>query len=45
MAIHASLIPETKTAPGNPIKSQPDISEAPADIAVTNGPKLRPPKI
>ena len=45
MAIHASLMPERKTAPGKPINSQPDISEAPADIAVTNGPRLRPPRI
>ncbi|CAH0326164.1 hypothetical protein SRABI106_04577 [Rahnella aquatilis] len=45
MAIQLSEIPEIKIAPGNPINSQPLMSEAPAESAVTTLPKLRPPRI
>ena len=45
MAIQPSTSPDTYTAPGKPINNQPDISDAPADMAVTKLPSLRPPKI
>lgn len=45
MAIQLSEIPEMKIAPGSPISSQPLMSEAPAESAVTIGPKLRPPRM
>ena len=45
MAIQPSTKPDTYTAPGKPINSQPDISDAPADMAVTKLPSLRPPKM
>ena len=35
IAIHASLTPVRYSAPGSPINSQPLMSEAPADSAVT----------
>ena len=45
MAIQLSEIPATKMAPGRPISSQPLMSEAPADSAVTKLPMLRPPRM
>ena len=39
----ASFIPPRYASPGNPIKSQPDMSEASALKAVIQGPTLRPP--
>ena len=43
IAIQAWLIPDTNKAPGRPINSQPDISEAPAERPVITRPNLRPP--
>ena len=45
MAIHASLSPLRYTAPGRPMSSQPLMSDAPADSAVTKLPRLRPPRM
>ena len=45
MAIQLSVMPEMNTAPGSPISSQPLMSEAPTDRAVTMPPRLRPPRI
>ena len=36
--------PKARMEPGSPINSQADISEACADMAVTQGPMLRPPR-
>lgn len=44
MPIHIWPNPNARMLPGSPIKSQADISEAWADIAVTQGPMERPPK-
>ena len=45
MAVHAaSARPHQYATPGRPIKSQPLISDASALMAVTHGPRLRPPR-
>ena len=45
MAIQLSEMPPMKTAPGRPIRSQPLMSEAPAERAVTQLPMRRPPRM
>src|SRR5699024_7360322 len=44
-AIQILESPTLYILPGSPISIQPDMSEAPADKAVTHGPILRPPSI
>ena len=44
MPIHASEKPPTYTAPGRPISSQPDMSEACAESATTHLFMCRPPR-
>ena len=44
-AIQPSTIPVRYKAPGNPIKSHPDISAAPAESAATSGLSSRPPNL
>ena len=45
IAVHAaSAIPHQYATPGSPMRSHPDISDASALIAVTQGPRLRPPR-
>ena len=43
-AIQHWPVPSAYTLPGRPIRSQPLISDACADKAATNAPKLRPPR-
>ena len=45
IASHASTRPERYTAPGRPMSSHPDMSDAPADSAATPGLRLRPPSM
>ncbi len=44
MPIHICPKPNAMMEPGRPIKSHADISDACADIAVTQGPIERPPR-
>ena len=44
MPIHICPKPKARMEPGRPIRSQADISEACADMAVTHGPIERPPR-
>ena len=45
IAVHAaSAIPHQYATPGRPMSSHPDISDASALIAVTQGPRLLPPR-
>ena len=45
MGIHSWPKPETYMAPGSPMRSQPDMSDAPAERAATNGCRPRPPSM
>ena len=44
MPIQICPKPKARMEPGSPISSQADISEAWADMAVTHGPMVRPPR-
>ncbi len=44
MPIQTLPMPKARMEPGKPMRSQPDMSEACADIAETHGPIWRPPR-